>query len=282
MEKATTPSGLRQPCFATGQGIICAGLPRSGTASLAIALNILGLGPVHHGLRVQEKREMYEWGRAAWCNLPYLRSSRSSPPFYISRYDSLLPWTRANWDRLLGRHRVSTDFGSMFSEHLIRAYPEALVILVERPVDKWMSSVGSVFIDNWIFGMRGLILCGVGPWVGIPGPTVLRDLLTGFLQAGTKREAWERLPIVHKEHSAMVKELVPREQLLEFSLDDGWEPLCQFLGVPVPDIAFPHRNNRDSIMQRGKKRSEFIVFQLGKWFGLLVLFLGILSMVSLR
>lgn len=152
------------------------------------------------------------------------------------------------------------------------------MILVERPVDKWMSSVGGVFIDNWLFGLRGLILCGIGPWVGTPGPNVLRDLLTGFLQAGTKQEAWKRLPIVHKEHYTMVKELVPREQVLEFSLDDGWEPLCQFLGVPVPEVPFPHRNNRDSIMERGKKRSDFVLFEAGKWLGLLLLVLGFVGL----
>lgn len=264
-----------QFCFSTGHGIICAGLPRSGTASLAVALNILALGPVHHGLNIQDKREMYEWGRAAWCNLPYLCNSRSRLPFYINRYDSLLPWTRSNWDRLIGQHRVSTDFGSLFCKHLIRAYPEARVILVERDVDEWTHSLGSIFIDNWLFGLRGLILCGLGPWVGVPGPNVIRDLLMGYLQVGTKHEAWAKLPVAHKEHYMMVREMVPPEQLLEFNLDDGWEPLCRFLGVPIPDLPFPHHNKRESIMERRKKRSHLILLRACKWLGSSVLLLGL-------
>merc|ERR1712070_835621 len=40
-------------------------------------------------------------------------------------------------------------------------------------------------------------------------------------------------------HSAMIREKVKPDQLLEFKVDDGWEPLCNFLGVPVPSVPFP-------------------------------------------
>ena len=36
----------------------------------------------------------------------------------------------------------------------------------------------------------------------------------------------------------------PPGRLLEWSVADGWEPLCSALGVPVPDEAFPHLNTR--------------------------------------
>jgi Sulfotransferase domain len=35
---------------------------------------------------------------------------------------------------------------------------------------------------------------------------------------------------------------VPPERLLVYEVGDGWEPLCRFLGVPVPDEPFPHVN----------------------------------------
>lgn len=40
----------------------------------------------------------------------------------------------------------------------------------------------------------------------------------------------------------MVRGMVPKERLLEWSVEDGWEPLCEFLGKPVPDEPFPHEN----------------------------------------
>jgi len=45
--------------------------------------------------------------------------------------------------------------------------------------------------------------------------------------------------------------LSPQEKLLEFSVQDGWVPLCDFLGVPVPSGAFPHVNDSASMRRLG-------------------------------
>ena len=44
----------------------------------------------------------------------------------------------------------------------------------------------------------------------------------------------------------MIKGLVPKDRLLEWYIEDGWEPLCKFLGKPVPDVPFPHANAANS------------------------------------
>ncbi|KAL7551059.1 hypothetical protein ACHAWF_014261 [Thalassiosira exigua] len=42
-----------------------------------------------------------------------------------------------------------------------------------------------------------------------------------------------------------VQATIPAERLLSFKVGDGWGPLCEFLGVPVPeDIPFPHVHTR--------------------------------------
>lgn len=46
-----------------------------------------------------------------------------------------------------------------------------------------------------------------------------------------------------QEHCNMIRGLVPKEKLLEWTVEDGWEPLCAFLDKPVPDEPFPHRND---------------------------------------
>ncbi len=239
----TTPS----PCFATGQGIICAGLPRSGTLSLATALEILGIGPVQHGLRDTSSREVYAWTHAAWCSFPSLRARLASPdgrlPFYLPPYDPLLPWTRSDWDRLVGRYRCTTDVGSIFSDQLIAAYPDARVILVERPVDRWARSFGGILLDQAYCGIGGFIKRQLGPWADITTTAAYADVCMGWLGTDSRREAHELLPSRHREHYEMVRKLVPAKQLLEFDLKDGWEPLCSFLNVPVPDVPFPHVND---------------------------------------
>ena len=45
--------------------------------------------------------------------------------------------------------------------------------------------------------------------------------------------------IAHNEH---VRQTVPAHRLLEFQMQEGWEPLCSFLEKPQPDVPFPHIN----------------------------------------
>lgn len=90
----------------------------------------------------------------------------------------------------------------------------------------------------------------------------------------------------------MIRGLVPKERLLEWSVEDGWEPLCSFLGKPVPEEPFPHVNAAagwaGQEMRIGKKyifgaARNVLVFGLvvaGAWglckhFGLEANFLGL-------
>jgi hypothetical protein len=63
----------------------------------------------------------------------------------------------------------------------------------------------------------------------------------------------------HNEH---IREIVPKERLLEFKAADGWEPLCQFLGREAPEGGYPHRN--DSKVANKLIRS-FAVYSVGLW-----------------
>ncbi len=62
---------------------------------------------------------------------------------------------------------------------------------------------------------------------------------------------------------------IPKDQLLEFSVADGWDPLCNFLGVPVPDIEFPRRDRHGSAGIR--------IFHTLLWVGMLISIIVILS-----
>ncbi|KIJ28775.1 hypothetical protein M422DRAFT_269900 [Sphaerobolus stellatus SS14] len=46
-----------------------------------------------------------------------------------------------------------------------------------------------------------------------------------------------------EEHNEKIKKIIPADQLLVYALGQGWEPLANFLEVPVPDEPFPHLND---------------------------------------
>jgi hypothetical protein len=63
--------------------------------------------------------------------------------------------------------------------------------------------------------------------------------------AGLKRRARQG----YREHYANVRALVPPERLLEYRLGDGWEPLCDFLGKPIPKEPFPQLNESRDLQE---------------------------------
>lgn len=69
------------------------------------------------------------------------------------------------------------------------------------------------------------------------------------------------------EHYELVRRITPPEQLLEYELGSGWEPLCKFLGKPVPDEPFPQINDRKSLSE---SFHYGLRIQLLKWMGIAV------------
>ena len=65
---------------------------------------------------------------------------------------------------------------------------------------------------------------------------------------------------IHEQHSEMIRDLVPKERLLEWNVEDGWQPLCEFLGKNIPEESFPRANDKDGF----KKRVETDLETLGQ------------------
>jgi hypothetical protein len=78
-------------------------------------------------------------------------------------------------------------------------------------------------------------------------------------------------------HYERVRTAVPADRLLEFHPGMGWEPLCEFLGVEVPEVAFPHMNSGPEAMKLevelywyrwsvvGRRLVRRLLFFLGIW-----------------
>lgn len=85
---------------------------------------------------------------------------------------------------------------------------------------------------------------------------VLRDLTGGDWRSRQKlSEAFDR-------HNAHIRAIVPKENLLEWEPSHGWEPLCNFLGKPVPDDPFPHSNQGDDV---AKGLLMYARLRIAKW-----------------
>ncbi|KAK3315453.1 P-loop containing nucleoside triphosphate hydrolase protein [Apodospora peruviana] len=216
--------------------VICVGLPRSGTESLQQALLQLGYDHTYHGWDIVYDSEIHSPG---WVALARRKWFPSMP-------EEERTITAEDFDAVLGHSVAVTDAAaSCFASDMIAAYPEAKVVLnMRRDVDAWHRSVVNTLVranESWGFWVASWLdrecfwawhVYERFLWTGLFRAT------EGNLSTAVRRNGrW-----IYTEHNAMIRGLVPKERLLEWYIDDGWEPLCKFLGKPVPSIPFPHAN----------------------------------------
>ena len=49
------------------------------------------------------------------------------------------------------------------------------------------------------------------------------------------------------------------EKLIIFKPNDGWEPICKLLNVPIPNVPYPSTNNRKAFLaDKNQWRSEAV------------------------
>ena len=54
----------------------------------------------------------------------------------------------------------------------------------------------------------------------------------------------------YRTHNHRVKSIVSCDKLLVYNAQQGWKPLCDFLGCEVPAVAFPHENIRNGAISK--------------------------------
>ncbi|KAJ3548649.1 hypothetical protein NM208_g898 [Fusarium decemcellulare] len=207
--------------------VLCIGLPRSGTESLQHALLKLGYNHTYHGWDIVYETPNYS-------------------PQWFGSLDGNTTVTKDDFDAILGHSVAVTDAAaSVFAAELIAAYPDANVVLnYRKDLDAWHRSAKETLVrnnGNWVlFTLSCLSKELFWSWhlyERFMWPGLFRAL-DGNIETGIARNGkW-----VYREHCNMIRGLVPKERLLEWTVEDGWEPLCEFLDKPVPDEAFPHAN----------------------------------------
>ncbi|WPH02979.1 Hypothetical protein R9X50_00585100 [Acrodontium crateriforme] len=228
--------------------VLSLGLPRTGTASMALAFSQLGYGHCAHGMDMLDDESLaIRWE-------PFI-DAKYSPS---SQRKAL---ARADWDALLGNCGAVTDMPCvMFWRELYAAYPEAKIVLVQRDEDAWFRSFSEGVLDAMFAPAGKFSRQYVEPILGSRLGAVSLKTLQCMFGADEDAMRANARPAYRKLYED-IRATIPREQLLEFNLKDGWEPLCKFLGKEVPDGEFPRVNDAEALKAKideymVKKRDE--------------------------
>lgn len=203
--------------------LIGAGLPRTATLSQKVALEMLGVGPCYHMVDV------------------------------LGDLDRVPPWARAlegagNWSEVFEGYQATVDWpGAFFYRELMDVYPDAKVLLSVRSGDDWARSMEET-------------ICGV-----LSGDSLIHDLSSARCRVDAKwrgfielvEAMWEKSGLLNstdgngssslassmRRYNEEVQRTVPADRLLVWTASEGWEPLCDFLGIAVPEQPFPRVND---------------------------------------
>ena len=191
--------------------VIGAGVGRTGTYSLKLAINQLGIGPCHHMEEVLHNMPVQVplWS-AALGGLPDWQA-------IYSGYNSTVDWPTA-----------------CFFRELHKAYPDAKFVLTHRSPESWADSFGETIYK--LLAGRDQAPPEMKEWLEMAAGVIAK---TGFPD-GLNRDGLINAFVTHNE---AVKSAIPADQLLVFQVKDGWEPLCEFLDKPVPSGPFPRTND---------------------------------------
>ena len=192
--------------------VIGTGFGRTGTDSMRKALNMLGVGPTHHMHELSKDSPLYQH----WHNL-----IRGATP---------------DWNLLFTGYNACVDWPSAFYwRSLVNAYPDAKVLLTMRSAESWWNSFEATILrfiktrDN---------------------PNGFAQLLVADQVFGGRPDDRAHAIAVYNRNVEEVLSTVAPDRLLVHNLGDGWEPLCRWLNLPVPQDAYPSSNSTEDFNRK--------------------------------
>ena len=196
-----------------GLQVVGAGLGRTGTHSLQLALQQLLGGRCYHMIEV--------FGR----------------PDDIAVWHAAVNGNQPDWNEFLADYTATVDWPACaFWREMSAANPDAVVLLSSRDTEGWWKSA-----INTIFAV------GDRPATGDPQFDAQRamalDMFVNTFTPGWQDETEAKRAF--EAHNANVRASVPADKLIDWHPGDGWGPICAKLGLPVPSEPFPHVNSTD-------------------------------------
>jgi len=201
--------------------VVGAGLGRTGTLSLKLALEHVGFGPCYHMLEITSAPEVRfpQW----------MQVIQGSP----------------DWDAIFDGFASTVDYPTAnYWRELTDYYPDSKVILYTRDAEGWFDSV-----TRTIFSPDSLVKTSEAPLGEFFRQAVTRDFHDRIGDRAFMVDYYRR-----REEEVIAS--LPPERLLVHRLGDGWEPLCAFLGVPVPDEPYPVVNTTEDMSTMTAARKE--------------------------
>ena len=190
--------------------VVGAGVGRTGTHSLKVALEQLLGGPCHHMVEILGN------------------------PGQMPGWTDAINGEPVDWSQMLEGYRSIVDWpGGAFWRELHAANPDALILLSVRDPDDWYRSA-----SNTIFQTFDHVPPEARPWM----ESVRKLLRDRFSDQFDDKDA---MIAAFNRHNDDVRREAPASQLLEWRPGDGWEPICERLSLPVPAEPFPVTNTTD-------------------------------------
>jgi hypothetical protein len=199
--------------------VIGAGFGRTGTMSIKMALEQLGLGPCHH------MEEVF--------------ANPAQLPHWLAAADG----QKVDWDEVFIGYNSTIDWPSAhYWRDLANVYPDSKILLSVRSTNRWWES------------FSGTIKTILQNKDSIPDehPRSVINMAYKIIVEQTFGGALNDKAVVLSEYQKRiddVKQAIPADRLLIFDVTEGWAPLCEFLNLPIPDGDFPRSNSRDEFWE---------------------------------
>ena len=196
--------------------VVGAGLGRTGTHSLKIALEILLGAPCHHMVEV------------------------FAHPEQVPAWQAAAEGKDVDWHGLLANYAAAVDWpSSAYYKELADAFPDALVLLSTRSKESWWKSASSTIFAGI---SNPQARAKFNPeWLTMVQTMMKNRFVSDLTDAEACMAAFER-------HNEEVKQTIPANRLLVWTATDGWGPICEALKLPVPDQPFPLTNTTEQFL----------------------------------
>ena len=209
--------------------VIGAGFGRTGTLSLKFALEMLGFDKCYHMMEV------------------------GMNPGHVDQWIEIGRGHMPDWQSLFAGYQATVEWPSCnYWQEQMAAFPEARVILTRRDPEKWYASVMNTI---WKVSSGNRNRAATGDPVAAKSSEMAFTVVWDGVFDG-RMDDKDHVIACYEAHNQKVIDTVPEDRLLVYQPGEGWEPLCSFLQVDIPDADYPRVNSTEEFTERWKQIAE--------------------------